>query len=662
MSFSKNSETSKNSVFYKVVKSVFPVITLFILTVTQNAFSQIRLPKLIVDGMVLQRETPVNIWGWAAAGEKVTLRFNNLSFQTETSTDGKWQIALPPQKAGGPFEMEISASNKLVLKDILFGDVWLCSGQSNMEYPMNRLIDKYAAEIAGCENSYIRQFKVPQKYDFNAPVDDYSAGSWVAVNPETILNFSGVAYFFAKELNAKYKIPVGIINATVGGSPAEAWMSTEALKEFPVYLAEAEKFKNQGYIIEIQQKEKKASEEWYAELNKKDKGLQSKPGWKDPVFDASFWPVMPVPSYWADHGLGEVNGVVWFRREFVVPVPMTGKPVRLFMGRIVDADSVFINGKFVGTTSYQYPQRNYKIHEDVLKPGKNVIVVRVVNNSGLGGFVKDKPYQLFAGNDTINLAGNWQYQLGCTMNPAPGQTFVQWKPTGLYNGMLAPANNYAVKGVAWYQGESNVERFQEYRKLLTALISDWRKKHDQDNLPFIFAQLPNFMEAKKQPAESNWASFRYEQLKTAQTVKNAAITCNIDLGEWNDIHPQNKQDVAKRLAYAARKLAYGETNLVASGPVYQSAKTKGNKIEISFYDCGSGLKTSDGSELKHFAIAGADMKFVWAKAVIEANKVIVWSKEIENPKFVRYAWSDNPENANLCNQEGFPAFPFTTGK
>lgn len=662
MCFSKNSEKSNDIVFYKSVKLVFPVIILFILTVSQNAFSQVRLPKLISDGMVLQRETPVNIWGWAAAGEKVTLRFNNLSFQTETSADGKWQITLPQQKAGGPFEIEISASNKLILKDILFGDVWLCSGQSNMEYPMNRLADKYAAEIAGCENSNIRQFKVPQKYDFDAPVDDYSTGNWVAVNPETILNFSGVAYFFAKELNAKYKIPVGIINATVGGSPAEAWMSKEALKEFPGYLAEAEKFKNQDYIFEIQKKEKKAGEDWYAELNKKDKGLHSKPGWKDPDFDASSWPSMPVPSYWADYRLGEVNGVVWFRREFEVPVSMTGKPVRLFMGRIVDADSVFINGKFVGTTTYQYPQRNYKVQADVLKPGKNVIVVRVVNNSGRGGFVKDKPYQLFAGNDTINLAGNWQYQLGCTMNPAPGQTFIQWKPSGLYNGMLAPANNYAIKGVAWYQGESNVERFQEYRPLLTALISDWRNKRNQENLPFIIAQLPNFMEAKKQPAESNWASFRYEQLKTAQTVQNVAITCNIGLGEWNDIHPQNKQDVGKRLAFAAGKLVYGENNSVSSDPVYKTMKKKGNKIEISFSDCGSGLKTKDGGELKHFAIAGDNNNFVWAKAEIEANKVIVWSDEIANPKVVRYAWSDNPENANLCNLEGFPAFPFTTEK
>lgn len=643
-------------------KSCILAITFIVLFFSQNVFSQVRLPKLIGDGMILQRETPVKIWGWASAGEKVTVIFNNQSFQTETSTDGKWQITLPAQKAGGPFEMEISASNKLILKDVLFGDVWLCSGQSNMEYPMNRLADKYATEIAGCENSNIRQFKVSQKYDFNAPLEDYSAGKWVAVNSKTILDFSGVAYLFAKELNEKYKIPVGIINASVGGSPAEAWMSAEALKEFPYYLAEAEKFKNQSFIDEIQQKERKASDEWYSELNKKDKGLQSKPNWKDPAFDDSSWPSMPVPSYWADNGKEAVNGVVWFRREIDIPVSMIGKPVRLFMGRIVDADSVFINGKLVGTTSYQYPQRNYKVPSGLLQQGKNIIVVRVISNSGRGGFVKDKPYQLFTGNDTVYLAGNWRYQVGCTMNPAPGQTFVHWKPTGLYNGMLAPANNYAIKGAAWYQGESNAERFQEYQKLLTALITDWRAKRKQGNFPFIIAQLPNFMESKDQPAESSWASFRDAQLKTAQTVKNTAITVNIDLGEWNDIHPQNKQDVGKRFALAAEKLSYGEMNLVSSGPIYQSLKIKGNKIELTFSDCGSGLISKDKGELKHFAIAGHDRKFVWAESRIEGSKVIVCSDEVSHPQVVRYAWSDNPESANLYNKEGFPASPFTTEK
>ncbi len=405
--------------------------TLFITLIYSNLPANVRLPRLVSDGMILQREMPVKIWGWADAGEKINLKFNNLLLETVAPSDGKWQITLPAQKAGGPFEIEFSGKNKIVLKDVWFGDVWLCSGQSNMEYPMNRLADKYAREIAASENSQIRQFKVAMKYDFNQPVEDYSTGKWEAVNPQTILNFSAVAYFFAKELNEKYKVPIGIINASVGGSSAEAWMSAEALKEFPNYLAEAEKFKNQTYINEIQASERKASNEWYAQLNQTDKGLQARPGWKDPSFNPEEWPSMPIPGYWADHGLDAVNGAIWFRREIEVPSSMTGKSARLQMGRIVDADSIFINGKFIGTTGYQYPQRNYQIPAGLLKAGKNVVVIRVISNSGRGGFIHDKPYRIFAERDTLSLTGNWQVQVGCTMPPSPGSTFVKWKPSGL---------------------------------------------------------------------------------------------------------------------------------------------------------------------------------------------------------------------------------------
>jgi len=638
--------------------SCFFILMLVLLEST--SFSQVRLPKLVSDGMILQRDTKVKIWGWASAGEKVTIQFNNHNLETLTGDNGKWELTLPTQKAGGPFEMKIVASNEIVLKDILFGDVWFCSGQSNMEYPMSRLTDRYSKEIANCQNSKIRQFKISLKYDFNTPQEDFSAGKWESVNPETILGFSAVAYFFARDLYEKYGVPIGIINATVGGSPAEAWMSAEALKDFPQYLAEVEKFKNQSYIAEIQSIEKKATDEWYAELNQKDNGLISKPNWKDPAFDASNWPIISVPGYWADHGFGEVNGVVWFRKEIEIPATFTKTKSWIQMGRMVDADSVFINGQFVGTTAYQYPQRKYAIPSDVLKPGKNHIVVRLISNFGKGGFVPDKPYRIHTKNDTIDLKGDWQFKLGCTMKPTPGQTFVQWKPTGLYNGMISPANNYAIKGVLWYQGESNAERFQEYQKLLTNLITDCRLKREQENLPFIIAQLPNFMEAKDQPSESNWASFRNAQLKTAQTVENAILTVNIDLGEWNDIHPQNKKDVGERLALAARECAYNQSKTSVLGPVYQSMKIKGNKIELTFENCGGGLFSKDGKELKQFAIAGDDHKYVWANAKIKGTKVIVWSEKIPHPVVVRYAWADNPDGANLFSKEGLPASPFST--
>jgi len=640
---------------------LFVSAVVLLLLLAQTSFSQVRLPRLVSDGMILQRETPLKIWGWATKGEKVTLLFSHQHYSTVTGDNGKWQITLPSQKAGGPVSMEIVASNRIILQDILIGDVWLCSGQSNMEYPMNRLTDKYAEVIDRCQNREIRQFKVQQEFNFNSPLDDYSAGNWIAVNPVTIMDFSAVAYFFARDLYQKYHIPIGIINASVGGSPAEAWMSKEALKEFPAYLAEAEKFKNQSYIDQIQTSERRASKDWYNKLNQTDLGLLSNPSWKDSAFNASSWPTMPVPSYWAEHGLGEVNGAVWFRKDIEVPSSMTGKPVRLLMGRIVDADSVFINAKFVGTTAYQYPQRNYRVPLGVLHAGKNTIVVRVISNSGRGGFVKEKPYRLFNETDTICLAGNWQYKMGCSISPAPGQTFVNWKPTGLYNGMLAPANNYAIKGALWYQGESNAERYTEYQKLLTALITDWRQKHNQGNFPFILAQLPNFMETNNEPQESFWASFRNVQLKIL-SVPGTAMTVNIDLGEWNDIHPQNKEDVARRLVLAARRLAYGDKKVIASGPIYQSMSVRGNSVELTFTNCGSGLVSKDGKALRQFAVAGADKRYIWANAKIEGNKVTVWNDKILKPVAVRYAWANNPEGANLYNGEGLPASPFGTNE
>ena len=624
------------------------------------AYGQIRLPALISDGIVLQRDVAVKIWGWARPGEKVSLSFNELSLETITGNDTKWEITLPPQKAGGPYEMKLDAGNHINLKNILLGDVWLCSGQSNMEYPMSRLTDKYATEIEQSENPGIRQFKIPQKYNFNDPQENYASGSWVEANPKTIPDFSAVAYFFALELYEKYHIPIGIINASLGGSPAEAWMSADALVDFPQYLEKAEKFKNQSFISDLQDNERKASDEWYTELNKLDKGLHANPNWKNPAIDASGWPSMPVPSYWADHGLDMVNGVVWFLKDIDIPEPFTHTNSWIQLGRMVDADSVFINGSFVGTTSYQYPQRKYAIPSGILKAGKNRIVIRLISNSGKAGFVSDKPYQIVTNKDTFDLKGNWQYQTGCTMPPTPGRTSVQWQPTGLYNAMIAPSNHYKIKGVVWYQGESNAERFQEYQKLFSSLISDWRMKRDQGDLSFIIAQLPNYMESKKQPAESSWASFRNVQLKIAQSVENTILSVNIDLGEWNDVHPQNKKDVGKRLALAAEELVYNQHGTKVLGPVYESMKIKGNKICIKFANCGNGLVSIDGKSLKQFALAGPDHKYVWATASIKRNKVVVRNDTVKDPAYVRYAWADNPDGANLFSKDGLPASPFTT--
>jgi len=337
---------------------------------------------------------------------------------------------------------------------------------------------------------------------------------------------------------------------------------------------------------------------------------------------------------------------------------LAGKKAKLLLGRIVDADSVFINGKFIGTTSYQYPPRRYNIPEGILKEGNNTLAVRIISNAGRGGFVTDKPYEIITDDTVIDLKGAWQFKLGAVMEPLASQTFIRWKPEGLYNAMIVPLLNYKIKGVIWYQGESNTDRPDEYKNLFTALINDWRKNWNEGDFPFLFVQLPNFMKARKQPSQSNWALLREVQLKTL-ALPNTGMAVTIDVGEWNDIHPLDKLDVGKRLELAAEKIAYKNENVVYSGPIYQTMKVEGNKIILSFTNTGSGL-IAKGGELKTFAIAGADKKFVWANAKLEDNKVIVWNDAVANPVAVRYAWADNPEGANLYNQEMLPASPFRT--
>lgn len=645
----------------RIIEKMYVIVLLsFLLLICQSVLSVVILPVLVSDGMVLQRGDSTRIWGWADAGENITVSFINNTYTTTADKQGNWSVILSGLKAGGPYDMDISAGNEITIRNILIGDVWLCSGQSNMGFPMKRTLDLYKEEIENSENIYIREFKVPMRYDFNTPQDDMKSGEWKSSNPENILNFAAVPYFFAKALYDKYHVPVGLINASVGGTPIEAWLSENVLKDFPEHMKEAEKFRDNSYIDKILTEDRLLRNEWHTRIRKLDKGFSEKNNpWFDEKYDASGWQTIQLPSFWKDEGLDPVNGVVWFRKKIDIPEPMAGKPGKLFLGRIVDSDSAYVNGRFVGSVSYQYPPRIYDIPENLLKEGKNIIVVRVISNSGHGGFIKDKPYHLVSGDHIIDLKGEWQYKIGAVMEPLPDQPFIHYKPLGLYNGMISPALNYDIKGIIWYQGESNADRPVEYRQLLPALINDWREKWNKPECPFLYVQLPNFKKTCDKPSESNWALFREAQLKTLN-LPNTAMAVAIDLGEWNDIHPLNKKDVGMRLALAAMNKAYMDKDVVFSGPVYKSIKTEGNKIIITFTNTGEGLTVKGGGELKYFAIAGRDRKFVWANAKIMNNKVIVWHKDIPKPAAVRYAWADNPEGANLYNIEGLPASPFRT--
>ncbi len=642
------------------------LIILFIatLSVNQTVLGQIKLPAIVRDSMVLQRNSEINVWGWAKKGEKVSIKFKGKKYKTTTGKDGKWLVKLAPTPAGGPYTMKISGSNTIELKNILVGDVWLCTGQSNMVHYLKVHNERYATDIAEANYPEIRQFWVPNKNELSGPKEDLPGGNWKWANPKDVNYFSVIAYFFAKKIHEKYNIPVGIINASVGGTPIEAWTSEEGLKEFPDIAARIERNKDTAYVnganravMEFRKKQGPKKEA--------DKGLVGEKTWFDTIYEPLNWRTINIPGYWEDQGIRNLDGVVWYRKIVDIPTSMTGVPAKLAMGRIVDADEVYINGIKVGNTTYQYPQRRYMIADNVLKAGKNIFVIRVTNQGGKGGFVPDKPYYITAANDTIDLKGTWHYKVGEVYvrdtERGPMGIYAQNEPTALYNAMIAPITKYAIKGVLWYQGESNAGNAELYKKLLPAYIKDLRNQWKDEKLPVLVAQLPNFMDVDYLPVKnSGWAMMREAQLEVLD-IPNTGLAVTIDLGEWNDIHPDNKKPVGDRLALAAEHLVYGEKDIVYSGPLLKSAEIKDNKILLTFDHVGSGLVSGNGEELAHFAIAGADMKFKWGKAVIEGkDKVIVWNEDIPEPKYIRYAWSDNPDFANLYNKEGLPASPFRT--
>jgi len=603
---------------------------------SQPVMAKVRLPKLVSDKMVLQRDTDLKIWGWADAGEKVTVRLQGNYYETQADKNGNWEVTLPPQQAGGPYLLEV---NEIVIRDVLVGDVWLCSGQSNQETPIHRLTEMFP-EINVSNNHMIRHYKVPTQ-DIKETLAEEIAGNavWHSGVASEVMNWTALAYFYAQEAYAKTKVPQGMLVSSLGGSAIESWVSQEHLKEFPRLVLDKE-------ALEL--------------MNQASKD-QGEGKWNQLNWDDSDWETMQMPGTWRENGVN-VRGTVWLRKDFEIPEAMEGRHARLAMGTLVHNDAVFVNGVYVGSTGYEYPPRRYQIPAGVLRKGKNTIAVRLNAPAGNGEFIKDKPYKIIGDAAEIDLTGTWKYKVGLDLAEVSKYTERlknrQSVGSGLYNGMIYPIRHYRVKGAIWYQGESNAGRSHEYGALVSALITNWRELWQKPELPFLLVQLPNFMEKHEKPTDSGWARIREAQLNTFKTTPNTALAVTYDVGEWNDIHPLNKKAVAQRLFLGARKVVYGE-KVTHSGPVYKDMKIEGDKIVISFTETGRGLMAKGGT-LKHFAIAGEDKQFVWAEAVIRGNKVVVSSKSVKNPVAVRYAWSDNPDEANLCNKEGLLASPFRT--
>ena len=656
--------------FKRVIALILCFLACFCILQTR---ADVRLPQLVSNGMVLQRDTKLKIWGWASPSEKVSVTFNGKKGKTTTGADGKWLVELPAMQAGGPYTMTIKGNNEIKLDDILLGDVWFCSGQSNMVLRMEAVKEVYPDDIASANYPQIRNFYVRNVADFTPTHDELPSGAkWVAATPVTVLDFSAASYYFARHIYQKYHVPIGLIASAWDGSAIEPWISDQGYKGMAKFEDQIKAYRDTAFLNRMARGRAGGLRPGFGrQAGEPDKGTSGPKPWYAVDYEPEGWHHFWLPGYWNDQGVKDLNGVVWFRKEVNVPASMTGTAAHLYLSRIADADVAYINGVQVGSSNNIYANRRYNVPADLLKPGKNLIVIKVTNNIGKGGFLADKDYTLATATEKIDIRGDWEYKVGQvftrpTMPATPGGgsnamplfAAANTVPTGIYNTMVAPATNYAIKGFLWYQGESNTGRGKEYGQLLRALITDWRNKWQLGDIPFIFVQLPNWQEANYSPSESGMAEVR-EGMRKTLSLPNTGMAVTIDVGNWNELHPLDKKDVGIRLALWAEHLAYGAKDLVYTGPLYQSQTINGNKVTLTFTNLGSGLTAKgNAGELNYFAIAGADGKYVWAKAKIDGDKVIVWNDAVASPVSVRYAWADNPDGANLYNKEGLPASPF----
>ncbi|HOM99068.1 MAG TPA: sialate O-acetylesterase [Acidobacteriota bacterium] len=646
--------------------------------------AEVRLPALFTHHMVLQRDIPITIWGWAAPGEAIRVHFREQSGITTADEEGRWLLRLESESYGGPDTLVVEGENRISLEDVMVGEVWICSGQSNMEWKVHS-VKNAEAEIAAAQYPALRMFTVTKKVA-DEPQQDCS-GEWQICSPETVGGFSAVGYFFGRELYRNLGVPVGLIHTSWGGTPAESWTRwetleadedlrpileryQEALRAYPEakarYDAAVRKLQEESTRLPVYQK---------------DSGnLGKERGWADPQFDDGSWPTMELPKYWETEQNMNLDGAVWFRQTVDIPPDWAGQELQLELGAIDDFDTTYFQGREVGGTGEETPNfwthpRKYTIPGELVKPGPAVIAVRVFDHYGNGGFAGSPAemllYPIASGKSSaVKLAGVWRYQIEQALDPnavtgpdsrglppepmGPGHPY---SPSGLYNAMLYPLAPFSLRGAVWYQGESNAGRAHQYVKLLASMIHDWRELWGLGDFPFGIVQLANYMAVKEEPQESAWAELREAQALVGRILPRVGLAVAIDIGEADDIHPRNKQDVGLRLGLWALNRVYGR-DVPFSGPVYRSMDVRGSAVRIHFDHTDGGL-TARGGDLRGFAIAGRDRVFHWADARIEGDTVIVSSPEVPEPVAVRYAWADNPV-CNLYNNAGLPAVPFRT--
>jgi sialate O-acetylesterase len=636
----------------------------------EPAAADVKTAALIGDHMVVQQGRPVQLWGTAAAGESVHASMAGAEATATADEKGNWSVTLPAMKAGGPHTLSIRGTNALTFNDVWAGEVWVASGQSNMEFPLSRAIGGNEAAAAGCPG--LRLFTVT-KATAAQPKADVD-GAWQACDAAAAEGFSAVAFFFGQELQRALNTPVGLIHSSWGGTPAEAWTPRAALlgKESLKPLVDAfdAAIADSAGQADIARK----IAEWEARNFHQDTGNAGlEQGFAKADAPAAGWSKMNLPQFWETAGL-QIDGAVWFRRDVDVPAGWTGHELALSLGPIDDFDTTYWNGEPIGATGAETPQywtapRGYTVPARLVKAGRNVLAVRVFDHYGNGGF-GGSPSQMnvagAGGGPAMSLAGTWDYRVERALPPAvadystrPGGFSADDpnSPTVLWNAMMEPLTRFPLAGAIWYQGEANAGRAYQYRTLFPTMIAAWREAWALPDLPFLFVQLANFNPLATSPGESDWAELREAQTMTLQ-VPHTGMATILDIGEADDIHPRNKKDVGLRLALQALKGVYGR-DVVASGPTCASAAREGGAMRIRFRDVGAGLLSADGGAPKGFAIAGADRKWHWADGRIDGESVVVSSADVPEPVAVRYGWADNPPNT-LRNAAGLPAAPFRT--
>ena len=651
---------------HKILSKI--LLPLFILVASDVVWCDIQVPAIIGDNMVLQQGVRLRIWGTANPGERITITFATKSANSIADAQGRWEAWIDPLKAGGPFNLILKGTNVLIIKNVLIGEVWVCSGQSNMEWPLINTTQG-AQEVAQANHPEIRLFTVEHKTSAS-PLSN-AEGRWVVTTPDEAAHFSAVGYFFGRELHQRLKIPVGLIDSSWGGTPAEAWTSHEALVSSAELKPILDRYESSlNTLPETKEAYARALATWeeknlYVDSENRGEDL----GYADPAAVTADWGNIDLPKQFETAGL-LIDGAVWFRKIVDLPDSWAGRDLMLNLPAIDDYDTSYFNGIRIGSTGRETPNsytvpRKYVVPGSVVRSGRNVIAVRVFDSAGEGGFTRGGAMSLSASeSEVISLRGDWSCKIELALEPKhpdwgtrPAVIGLenQNNPSVLYNAMIAPLVSFPIRGVIWYQGESNAGRAYQYRTLFPVMIRSWRTAWRND-FPFYFVQLPNWRAQKNDPDESDWAELREAQMMTLRE-RHTGMAMTIDLGDELDLHPKNKVDVGRRLAALALAYTYRQ-HVTPSAPLFDRFRVESNAIRI-YFKYGAGLQTLDRGPVRGFAIAGADRRFVWADARIDGDTIVVSSPMVPTPVAVRYAWADNPV-ANLYNSARLPASPFRT--